>query len=172
MATLFATSTRGSRVLLFVTSVILLAAISLPIATPSVARAATATLVQTINTGKGGTWGPKFSPDPSGITYWPRKNHLVVVDGEVEEMAIWAGANMFESNLTGTLANTYDLTGWNTEPVGIDVEIADNEHFFISNDGKKTIFEINIGHWTRRCVWNERRQATAVLDLGVGQYRS
>src|SRR5215212_897856 len=65
------------------------------------AVAASATLVQTINTGAGGSWGPLYSPDPAGITYWPAKNRLVIVDSEVDEMTIWAGANVFESSLTG-----------------------------------------------------------------------
>jgi len=51
------------------------------------AMAESATLVQTINTGAGGTWGPKYSPDPAGISYWPAKNRLVIVDSEVDEMA-------------------------------------------------------------------------------------
>jgi hypothetical protein len=60
-------------------------------------------------------------------------------------MAIWAGANMFEATRVGSLFKTYDTTSFNNEPVGIDIEIGPNDHFFISNDSKKTIFEIDLG---------------------------
>jgi uncharacterized protein YjiK len=110
--------------------------------TPAAAvAAATAVHVRTIDTSK---WNPP-SPDPSGITYWPRRDHLIAVDGEVEEMDIWENANVFEATRAGSLVRTYDTTSFNTEPVGIDIEIGSNDHFFISNDSKKTIFDIDIG---------------------------
>src|SRR5688572_5069393 len=81
----------------FLGSLLLAAAILLSFLTPnSVADAAgNLTLVQIIDTSK---WNPS-SPDPSGITYWPARNRLVVVDGEVEEMSIFKGANLFVSTL-------------------------------------------------------------------------
>jgi hypothetical protein len=127
-------------------SLLLVAALCLGVLVPTpTASAAGATLVQTINTGRGGTWGPKYSPDPSGISYWPAKNRLVIVDGEVEEMSIWAGANVFESSLTGVRGATYDTTSFTREPVGIDIDVAPNGHFWISDDGHKKVFDINLG---------------------------
>lgn len=141
MGTRTAVRPHPGRVLALLTTMLLLAAFTLP-GTPVTATGYLAAVsVQTIETS---LWNPP-SPDPSGITYWPRRDHLVVVDGEVEEMAIWAGANMFESTRTGSLVRTYDTTSFNTEPVGIDIEIGDNDHFFISNDSKKTIFDIDLG---------------------------
>ena len=54
-------------------------------ATPTVTGART----QTIETGSGpgGTWVPT-SPDPSGITYLPVSDRLLVSDAEVDEMSI------------------------------------------------------------------------------------
>ncbi|HEY0738989.1 MAG TPA: SdiA-regulated domain-containing protein [Herpetosiphonaceae bacterium] len=132
---------RTGRVLDLLTTLLLLAAFTLPSAPAAATAYLAAAPVQTSETSR---WNPP-SPDPSGITYWPRRDHLVVVDGEVEEMAIWAGANMFEATRDGSLVQTYDTTSFNTEPVGIDIEITENDRFFISNDSKKTIFEIDLG---------------------------
>lgn len=129
-----------------IASLLLVAALYLGVLAPTPpASAAGATLVQTINTGRGGTWGPLYSPDPSGISYWPGKNRLVIVDGEVDEMSIWAGANVFESSLTGVRGATYDTTSFTREPVGLDIDVAPNGHFWISDDGKQQVFDINLG---------------------------
>jgi hypothetical protein len=139
---------------------------SLALTSPRLTAAATATLVQTINTGAGGTWGPKYSPDPSGITYWPRRNHLVVVDGEVEEMAIWAGANVFQAELTGALVRTYDTTSFTKEPVGIDIEIGPNDHFYISNDSDRVIFDIDLGPDGEFGTADDRRRMFSTSTFG------
>lgn len=130
------------------------------------AQTGTPTHVQTINTGAGSSWGPTYSPDPSGITYWARLGHLVIVDGEVEEMALWAGANVFQSTLTGSLVRTYDISSWNNEPVGIDIEIAENGRWFISNDSKKTIFEINLGADGEFGTSDDKRRAFLTSAFG------
>ena len=44
------------------------------------------------------------SPDPSGITYLPGSGRLLISDGEVEEMSIYAGENLFEVSRMGSLA--------------------------------------------------------------------
>lgn len=108
----------------------------------SVAVAAeTPTLIQIIDTS---IWS-KPSPDPSGITYWPARDTLVIADGEVDEMPIFAGANIFESTRLGAFVAGYDITNFNNEAVGIDIDVAPNGHFFISNDSAKTIFDIDLG---------------------------
>src|SRR4029453_4344123 len=73
------------------------------------AAASGPTLVHVIDTPQ----GAPPSPDPSGITYWPAKNTLVVSDAEVDEMPIFANANIFESSLTGTLQRTYNIKSFN-----------------------------------------------------------
>lgn len=115
----------------------LLTSLALVPATP--ASAATASLVRTIRTSQ---WNPP-SPDPSGITYWPAKGRLVIVDGEVEEMGIFKGANVFVSTLGGSLTDTFSTLAFTNEPVGI--EIASNGRFFIADDSHKAIYEIDLG---------------------------
>ncbi|HWQ14624.1 MAG TPA: hypothetical protein VNL77_17640 [Roseiflexaceae bacterium] len=128
---------------------IALASLVLTPAAPARA-ASTATLVRTIATSD---WRPR-SPDPSGITYWPNApdrapgepGSLVVTDGEVDEMSIWAGANVFQSSLTGNLQRTYNVTPYTREAVGIDIAVNPvTEHFFISDDGQKMIHEFDVG---------------------------
>ena len=69
--------------------------------TPAATTAA-ATLVQTIDTSQ---WSPP-SPDPSGITYLPHRGTLLIADGEVNEMPIFTGDNLFEASLSGNLVDT------------------------------------------------------------------
>ncbi|MCC6454650.1 MAG: hypothetical protein IT328_06885 [Caldilineaceae bacterium] len=99
------------------------------------------TLVRTINTA---AWSPP-SPDPSGITYLPDTDILLVVDGEVEEMPpYFAGVNIFGSTRAGQLSYTKSSLDYSIEPVGVAYNPA-NKHLFISDDNRKKVFEINPG---------------------------
>jgi hypothetical protein len=101
-----------------------------------------ATLVATIATS---SWRPA-SPDPSGITYWPARDRLVVIDGEVDEMPIYAGANLFLATRDGTLTDVGTTKPWSREPVGIEIAIDPlSRHFFISDDNQKRVFDVDIG---------------------------
>ena len=51
---------------------------------------------QTVDTGGTGAWVPT-SPDPSGITYLPGSDRLLVSDAEVDEMPIFTGQNLYVS---------------------------------------------------------------------------
>ncbi|HEX6289297.1 MAG TPA: SdiA-regulated domain-containing protein [Herpetosiphonaceae bacterium] len=124
----------------------------------------TATLIRVIDTSR---WSPP-SPDPSGITYWAQRDHLVTVDGEVEEMNIWAGANVFESTRAGSLVRTYNTTSWNKEPVGIDIDIAANGHWFVSNDSQQTIFDIDLGADGEFGTPDDRRRPFLTSGFGNG----
>ena len=100
-----------------------------------------ASLVQVIDTSQ---WSPR-SPDPSGIAYRASSNTLLIVDGEVEEMpALFAGKNVFEASLSGSLLGTFSTIGFTNEPVGVAVNPA-NGHIFISDDSKERVFEIDAG---------------------------
>jgi hypothetical protein len=105
------------------------------------ATAAGPALVQVIDTS---IWSSP-SPDPAGISYWPAHDTLVIADSEVDEMAIFAGANVFESTRSGAQVQTYDISRLNNEPAGIDIDTAPNGHFFISNDSAKKIFDFDLG---------------------------
>ncbi|UJS18672.1 MAG: hypothetical protein L3J17_06365 [Candidatus Jettenia sp.] len=107
---------------------------------PVVAATSNATLVRTIDTS---IFSPP-SPDPSGITYLPSSNSLLMCDGEVDEMSIFAGANLFEASLTGNLLDTLSTMSFSDEPVGITINPA-NRHLFISDDVVRKVFELDPG---------------------------
>jgi hypothetical protein len=117
-----------------------------PLVAPAAAppAAENAALVRVIDTAQ---WSPP-SPDPSGLTYWPARGTLLVVDGEVDEMPqYFVGANVFEATIAGQLVATYSTTAFSVEPAGIDIAVnPGNGHFFISDDTHgKHVFEIDLG---------------------------
>ena len=119
---------------------------ALSVAASPVATAQPLSAVSLVNTIYTSRWNPA-SPDPSGITYWPARKALVVVDGEVEEMPnLFKGVNVWQSSLTGTVGATYSTLAFTKEPVGIDIAVnTQNNNFFISDDSKKTIHEVALG---------------------------
>jgi uncharacterized protein YjiK len=80
------------------------------------------------------------SPDPSGITFIPSSNTLLISDSEVNESAIFEGVNLFEVTLSGSLINTYSTISFSDEPTGLDYN-PDNSHLFYSDDNANRIFE-------------------------------
>ncbi|PSB15609.1 hypothetical protein C7B65_24055 [Phormidesmis priestleyi ULC007] len=100
-----------------------------------------ATLVRVINTSQ---WSPA-SPDPSGIVYISHTNSLMISDAEVEEgHPVFAGKNIFNVNLSGTLQSTQSVLSFTNEPTGIAYNSA-NKHLYISDDDKRKIFDLNPG---------------------------
>ncbi|OGK11552.1 hypothetical protein A2954_01695 [Candidatus Roizmanbacteria bacterium RIFCSPLOWO2_01_FULL_37_12] len=100
-----------------------------------------ATLVRTINTA---AWSPN-SPDPAGLEYRASTNTLLVTDSEVEEMPnYYQGKNMFESQLSGSLVNTYNTTHFSNEPAGLALNSA-NGNIYSSHDGQKKVYVIKLG---------------------------
>lgn len=97
-------------------------------------------LIQTIDTS---VWSPP-SPDPSGIVYVPASGRFLVVDGEVEEMPIFAGVNGYETSSAGALLATHSTTNFSNEPVGIGYN-PDNGHFYIADDNDHKIFDADLG---------------------------
>jgi uncharacterized repeat protein (TIGR01451 family) len=109
---------------------------------PASAAASTyeSTLIQTIEAWQ---WSPP-NPDSSGVTYLPDSNTLLVSDGEVNELPIFTGDNMFQATLDGTLTNTFSTLLYSTEPTGVTVNPA-NAHLFVSDDNALAIHEVNPG---------------------------
>ncbi len=114
------------------------------------------TLVQTIDTSIN-AWSPS-SPDPAGVAFWPAHGTLLVSDSEVDEMPpYFAGDNIFESSLSGTLLSTCSTTnlartGWSNEPTGISVN-PNNNHIFVSDDNSGGhLFEVDPGPDTVYCT--------------------
>jgi uncharacterized protein YjiK len=84
------------------------------------------------------------SPDPSGISYDPVRGRLIISDGEVDEMGIYAGKNMFEASLNGTLLRSWTTVSWDLEPCG-NAYNPNNHHQIISNDDADRVTDINPG---------------------------
>jgi DNA-binding beta-propeller fold protein YncE len=108
----------------------------------SVQATFTTGLVQTILTSQ---WNPP-SPDPSGITYYPPGAGLMISDGEVNEMTIYQGANVFRSDFFGNLGGTFTtLTRIDSnEPTGVAYKASNNRLFF-SDDSNPRIYEVATG---------------------------
>lgn len=96
-------------------------------------------LVNTIQTS---AWVPP-SPDPSGIAYDPVSNRLIVTDGEVDEMPIYAGANYYESTLGGSLLRTATTFAFSKEPTGVALGVAGE--LFMTNDDQARVQQITLG---------------------------
>jgi uncharacterized protein YjiK len=89
-------------------------------------------------------WSPP-SPDPSGVAYIPPSNSLLVCDGEVEEVEIFAGVNVYESSFPGLLLSTESTMAFSDEPTGVAYN-PDNQHLYFSDDsGDRWVFELNPG---------------------------
>jgi uncharacterized protein YjiK len=95
------------------------------------------------------------SPDPSGITYLPNNNRLMVVDGEVEEtvnnITHFQGANVWELTLGGAVIRTANISKkaptvvpMTDEPTGVTWNPNDG-HYFITEDGGKRVYNLNPG---------------------------
>ena len=64
------------------------------------------------------TWSPA-SPDPTGLTYNPRKKLLMISDSEVDEDSLWRGRNLFIAGRKGGLVKSRTLRKATVEPEGI-----------------------------------------------------
>ena len=109
-------------------------------AAPARAATLTATLVAQHSTS---TWG-RPSPDPSGITYDPTTDLLVIGDGEVEETPLYAGTNLFVSTLTGVQSAAFPggtTLPWSDEPTGVSYRPSDG-NLFVSDDDADRIFRV------------------------------
>lgn len=96
-------------------------------------------LVQSINTSN---FSPP-SPDPSGITFLPSLNRLLIADGEVDEIAaLFTGANLFDTTRTGNLVRIGSTLVYSKEPTGVAFNTATG-HLFIADDDKQEIFEVD-----------------------------
>ena len=105
--------------------------------------ALTATLVAQHSTS---AWG-RPSPDPSGITYDPTTNQLIISDGEVEETPLYAGTNLFVSSLDGVQSAGFPggtSLPWSDEPTGVGYRPS-NGHLYVSDDDADRIFDVTRG---------------------------
>ena len=119
------------------------------------------------------------SPDPSGIAYMTHSNTLFSADGEVDEMDIFAGKNLFETTLAGALVDSYtsivatDPTPRNDEPVGVAYAPAGaylaNAHLFISDDTSGSWIDvIDLGADGKYGTADDIRAKFTTSDFGAG----
>lgn len=111
---------------------------------PAVAADVTGVLVRTVLLSE---LSPP-SPDPSGIAWDAALDRFIISDSEVEEMPIFANANLFELNLAGQLTGTGDITppapGFTNEPTGLSLDPSSG-HLFITDDGEDEVFRLSPG---------------------------
>ena len=108
-----------------------------------------------IHTSLTSTWSPP-SPDPSGIDYSAKLKRLLISDGEVEEMDIFRGKNLFLSKTSGVMKQSCNLTAFTTEPVGLAVN-HDDGTVFISDDNADAVFVIRMGPDNKLCTPDDIR---------------
>ncbi|MFA9432480.1 putative Ig domain-containing protein [Egicoccus sp. AB-alg2] len=105
----------------------------------------TASLVRMIETSK---WTPA-SPDPSGVTYLPGSDRLMVADSEVNEVtgAGYHGVNLWTTTRTGGVTDTGTTLGFTNEPTGLGYDAATNT-LFVSSDASQTrgVFSVRPGN--------------------------
>lgn len=114
-----------------------------PTPASSASSTVSASLVQVIDTS---SFTPA-SPDPSGVTYLPWSDNLLVVDSEVDETtgAGYHGVNIWQLDrsgtvvATGTTRATGTSPGYSDEPTGTTVDPA-SKTLFISDDDRERIF--------------------------------
>ncbi|HXV65304.1 MAG TPA: hypothetical protein VEK15_31705, partial [Vicinamibacteria bacterium] len=105
------------------------------------AIASKGTLVQTILSQN---FSPP-SPDSSGVTWDSHRGQLMMSDGEVNEMNIYDGANVWEFTTTGSVMNFWNTLSFSDEPTGIAFN-PNNLHLFFSDDtGSRSVYELNPG---------------------------
>ena len=93
------------------------------------------------------TYSPP-SPDPSGIGYLPDLDRFIISDGEVDEMSIFAGVNLFETNRNGAQTRNGVSQPWSNEPTGVGYNPV-NHHLLVSDDSKREMFDVAAGPDTR-----------------------
>jgi uncharacterized protein YjiK len=107
------------------------------------------------------------SPDPSGIAYDAVTGHLVIDDGEVDEMSIYAGKQVWETSLSGQVLRSYTVLSYTNEPVGIAYN-ANNRHVFISDDDHDTVWDFNPGPDNLVGTSDDTRTSFSTRTFGSG----
>lgn len=95
------------------------------------------------------------SPDPSGLTYLPGSNTLMMTDGDVEEVVDgithFQGANVWELSLGGSVVRSTNISTvepivfpMSEEPSGVAFKPGSGQ-CFVSDDSQKQIYVMNPG---------------------------
>lgn len=105
------------------------------------------------------------SPDPQGVVWAPRLHRLLIVDSEVEETRLWAGANLFQARRNGALTSTASLLSFTAEPNDI-VRDPKTGHYFVVSDRPRRLYEIAKGP-DRRFFTDDDIVTSANLLMGA-----
>jgi hypothetical protein len=118
------------------------------------------------------------SPDPSGVAYMSHANSLFIGDGEVDEMDIFAGDNLWETTLAGNVVDSYSSivnTDYqpNDEPAGVAYAppgfFFTNPHLFLSDDTTGSwITVIDLGADHKYGTADDRRSQFSTTPFGAG----
>lgn len=149
---------------LFIISILLSVSAQRPEQPAYAETSSSITIVNIIDTSQ---WHPS-SPDPRGITYWLKHDTLMVTDSEVDETPIFTnGVNVWETTRAGEVSQTHTTMPFSKEPVAIDIAYDPTSgHFFISDDGKKLIFEVDIGGDERLGTGDDVTRSFSTLNFG------
>jgi DNA-binding beta-propeller fold protein YncE len=110
------------------------------------------------------------SPDPSGIAYLPGSDDFIVVDGEVDEMAIYRDANLFRiDRTTKALVDAGTTTdpnprAFSEEPTGAAFDPA-TETLIVADDNHDEIAFVRAGRDGRYGTGDDLVSETNVGDL-------
>ena len=93
--------------------------------------------------GNTSTWSPP-SPDPTGITYNPKKHVFMISDSEVDETGLWHHRNLFTAGRRGGLIRTGRVTKATVEPEAIEWD-ARSRSLYVSDDDLDAVFRFKPG---------------------------
>src|SRR5215217_31531 len=83
------------------------------------------------------------SPDPSGITRIGSTNRFAVIDGEVDETALWEGSNVWLTRPTLQPFGSWSAAPYTFEPV--DIAMPSRRLAYLSDDDSDRIIQIKTG---------------------------
>jgi hypothetical protein len=82
------------------------------------------------------------SSDPSGLTYFPGTESLLLSDSDVNEIPFFAVFNMFELDLPLNLLGRYSSLGFSHEPTGVTYNTVTGT-VFVSDDDDLMVYELD-----------------------------
>jgi hypothetical protein len=120
-----------------------IAVVAAIVAATSVAGAGAATAAtKAVHVTATSSWSPP-SPDPAGIAYVASARRFVVVDCDVDELALWQGANVWSVAANGSASSAWSARTFTSEPS--DVASKNASTLMFSDDSRKRIVTVNRG---------------------------
>ena len=114
-------------------------------------------------------WRPP-SPDPTGIAF-TRTGVLIVVDSEVEETALFSGANMWRVTPAGKVKRSLSTLRFSNEPTDLAIDRRRNVWYFshdLSLNGVKgLIYIVNVGRDGRYGTSDDHWRSFATGPFGA-----